>query len=256
MTLIDSHVHLGDPAFDVDRDDVVQRAREAGIVAMVTVGTSLESSRAAVALAERYSEVYAAVGVHPHEAGTADPDVMEEVAALARHPKVVALGETGLDFARAEPPRPVQEEVFRWHASIGAATGLPLVAHCRDAFDAVLDILQGWKDVGVVMHAFSGTPEMAQRCIDRGYMISLAGPVTFRNARALVDVAQLVPAASLLVETDAPVLAPVPFRGRRNEPAYLGYTVARLAEVKGMPESDVAQVTADNARRIFRIGNP
>jgi TatD DNase family protein len=254
VQMIDSHVHLDDQAFDADREAVVQRARDAGVIAMVTVGTNLASSRAAVALAERYPEVYAAVAVHPHEADEVDPDVMHEIESLAMQPRVVAIGETGLDFARPAPTRQVQEGVLRWHASISVSTGLPLIIHCRDAFPAVLDILQEWSVPGVVMHAFSGTADVAQRCVDRGYLISMAGPVTFRNARIPVDVARTVPVTSLLAETDAPVLAPVPFRGRRNEPAYLQYTVRRLAEVKGMPDDDLAGATVENARRVFGIG--
>lgn len=254
MILIDSHVHLDDPAFDADRDAVVRRARDAGVVAMVTVGTSLASSRAAVALAGQYPEVYAAVAVHPQEADGITHETMDELRILAGHPKVVGVGETGLDFARPHPARAVQEQIFRWHISLSRDAGLPLIIHCREVFPVVLDILQEWRATAAVMHAFSGTPDIAQRCVDRGYMISMAGPVTFRNARVPVEVAKMVPVSSLLVETDAPVLTPVPFRGRRNEPAYLGYTVARIAEVKGMPDADVAQITADNARRIFRIG--
>lgn len=202
VKMVDSHVHLDDPAFDADREAVLQRAREAGVVALITVGTTLESSRAAVALADCY----------------------------------------------------VQAEAFRRHRNISIETGLPLIIHCREAFPAVLDILQEWDVSGVVMHAFSGTPDVAQACVDRGYMISLAGPVTFRNARTAVEVARIVPMTSLLVETDAPVLAPVPFRGRRNEPAFLPYTVRRIAEVKGVTDAELARATADNARHVFRIG--
>jgi TatD DNase family protein len=254
VKLVDSHVHLDDFAFDADRDAVVQRARDAGLIAMITVGTSVASSRAAVALAERYPDVYAAVAIHPHEAGEADPETMGEIGELAAHARVVAIGETGLDLARPAPTRQVQERVLRWHASLSVSTGLPLIIHCRDAFPAVLDILQEWNVTGVVMHAFSGTADIAQRCVDRGYMISMAGPVTFRNAPVPVEVARTVPLTSLLVETDAPVLAPVPFRGRRNEPAYLPYTVRRLAEVKGMPDDELAGATVENARRAFGIG--
>jgi len=255
VELFDSHVHLDDPAFDADRDLVVRRALDAGVTAMVTVGTTLSSSRAAAALADRYPEVYAAVAVHPQEAAGTTEDALAELRGLADHPRVVAIGETGLDFARPQPEPAVQERLFRWHIGLSIDTHLPLIIHCRDAYPAVLDILEESSVATVIMHAFSGTAEYAQACAARGYAVSLAGPVTFRNARVPVDVARVVPAASLLVETDAPVLAPVPFRGRRNEPAYLRYTVARIAEVKGMPEAAVAQATVENARRIFRIGS-
>lgn len=254
MELIDSHVHLDDPAFDADRDLMVQRARDAGVIAMVTVGTTLAGSRAAVALAERYPEVYAAVAVHPHDAGGVTEDTMAALRALADHPKVVAVGETGLDFARPRPIPSVQEQVFRWHIDLSLARHLPLIVHCRDAYPAVLDILEERRATTVIMHAFSGSLDVAQDCAARGYVISLAGPVTFRNARIPVEVTRALPVSALLVETDAPVLAPVPFRGRRNEPAFLRYTVARIADVKGMAEADVAQATVENARRIFLIG--
>jgi TatD DNase family protein len=254
VDLVDAHLHLDDPVFDADRDDVVRRARATGVTSMLTVGTNLATSRAAVALAERYPEVYAAVAVHPHEAAGLTDDILGELRALAGHRKVVAIGETGLDFARGDPPRDVQETAFRRHIGLSAETGLPLAIHCRDAFGAVFGILlEDGSSPGVIMHAFSGTVENARTCLERGYAVSLAGPVTFRDAHLAVEVARMVPLHAMLVETDAPVLAPVPFRGRRNEPAFLPYTVERIAAVKAMPVDDVAAATTANARHVFRM---
>src|SRR5438034_4897639 len=188
---------------------------------MVTVGIDVASSRGAVDLAGRFSTVHAAVAVHPQGAGRAGPKAMADLGPLAAHPKVVAVGETGLDYAKDYAPREVQRRVFIEHIWLSRERNLPLIVHCREAHAEVLEILEREQPVGVVMHAFSGSVDVARACVERGYFISLAGPVTFRNARAAAQVAQEVPLGSLLVETDAPVLAPERFRGRRNEPAYL-----------------------------------
>lgn len=232
MELFDSHLHLDDDVFAADRDAVIDRARATGIVGMVTVGTSVASSRAAIRLAERYPEVFVAIAVHPHDAQDATEPAMAELQMLAGHPKVVAVGETGLDFVREDSPRDLQREAFRCHIRLSVDLGLPLIIHCREAYAEVLDTLPQAKVRDVIVHAFSGSGEVACECIARGYAISLAGPVTYRNARKMAQVAHEVPLELLLVETDAPVLTPEPFRGRRNEPAYLEYTVAGIAGLK------------------------
>ena len=250
MGLFDSHVHLEDSAFDPDRDAVLARARAAGVERMVTVGTDLASSRAAVGLADRHAGVFAAVAIHPHAATAVTPDAYSELRALAVHPKVVAIGETGLDFGGRSAPVEAQRDAFRAHLTLARERRLPLIVHCRDAHRDVLEMLA---DTGteVVMHAFSGSIETVRECAARGYFISLAGPVTFRNADLLVKVAREVPVALLLVETDAPVLAPHPHRGRRNEPAYLRYIVDRLAEIRAVPVEDIIETSAANAARVF-----
>lgn len=253
MELFDSHVHLDDGAFDEDREAVVARARAAGVVGMITVGTGVASSRGAVTLAERYPEVFAAVAIHPHDAQDATDQAMVELHALAGHPKVVAIGETGLDFVRESAPREVQRDAFRRHIRLSTVLRLPLIIHCREAYPQVLDILEEDFSGEVVMHAFSGTPEVARRCVDRGYAISVAGPVTYRNAGTLSTVAREAPLSHLLVETDAPVLTPEPFRGRRNEPSYLSHTVDRVAVLRDVAPEAVASATAENARRLFRV---
>ncbi|HLA24142.1 MAG TPA: TatD family hydrolase [bacterium] len=252
MGLFDSHVHLDDDAFDPDRDVVLARAREAGVDRMVTVGTDLASSRAAVGLAERHAGVYAAVAIHPHAAAAATEGAFSELRALAMHPKVVAIGETGLDFGGRSAPVEAQRDAFRAHLILAWERRLPVIVHCRGAHRDVLEMLA---DVGtaVVMHAFSGSVETVRECAACGYFISLAGPITFRNADLPVKVAREVPAALLLVETDAPVLAPHPCRGKRNEPAYLRYIVDRLAEIRAVPVEDLIEMSAANAARVFGV---
>jgi len=255
--LFDSHVHLDDAAFDPDRDEVLARARAAGIDRMVTVGTDLPSSRAAVALAEHHPGVYAAVAVHPHAAASATSETYAALRSLAAHPKVVAIGETGLDFGGRSAPVEAQREAFHRHLLLAGERRLPVIIHCRDAHTEVLETLEkaapGGQGTAVVMHAFSGSGEIARECAARGYFISLAGPVTFRRAERPVAVARDVPARLLLVETDAPVLTPHPHRGRRNEPAFLRYIVERIAQIRGVPVEDIIETSAANAARVFAI---
>jgi TatD DNase family protein len=251
--MFDSHVHLDDEAFDADRDAVLQRARTVGVRGCVTVGTDVASSRAAVALAERYPDVYAAVAVHPHQAADVSPEDLGQLRALLSHPRVVAVGETGLDYVRPRAPREVQREAFVAHLRLSREAGLPVIVHCRGAFADVLDLLAREEPPGVVLHAFSGSADVAVDAARRGYLISLAGPVTFPTARAPVEVARAVPLPMLLVETDSPVLAPQPWRGRRNEPAFLEAVVRRIAEIRALTPEQVARATAENARRVFRL---
>ncbi len=253
MKLFDSHLHLDDAAFAADRDAVIARARAADVAGMVTIGTSVASSRAAIRLAEAYPEIYASVAIHPQDSAAATDDAMDELRTLAAHRKVVAIGETGLDYAHPDPPRNAQRNAFDRHIRLSRELRLPLIIHCRDAYDDVLAILQEAKVPTVVMHAFSGSRALADACVARGYTISLAGPVTFRNAGASAEVGRAVPLEFLLVETDAPGLAPVPHRGRRNEPAYLIHTVTRIAALRGVPPEDVAQATTKSARRVFGV---
>jgi TatD DNase family protein len=219
---------------------------------MLTVGTDLASSRAAVALAEQHPGVYAAVAIHPHAAADGSSEAYAALEELAGHPKVVAIGETGLDFGGRSAPVEDQRRALRAHMALAHTRGLPLVVHCREAHAALLEMLME-VDTPVVMHAFSGTLEVAQVCTARGYFISLAGPVTFKRADLLAVVSRAVPASALLVETDAPVLTPHPHRGRRNEPAYLRYVVERVAELRGEPPDVVGEMTAQNAMRVFGI---
>ena len=250
MALIDSHTHLDFPQFDTDREAVIARAREAGLAAILNVGADLPSSRAAVALAEQYDFIYAAVGVHPHDARTVTPAVLDELRALARHPKVVAVGEIGLDYYRDLSPRPVQRQVFADQLALATELALPVVIHSREAYDDVLAALRGWQGAGVI-HSYSAGLERLEEVLALGFFASISGPVTFRRAHRLRAVAAAVPLERLLVETDCPYLTPVPYRGRRNEPAYVRYVAEAVARARGMSDEALVRVIADNARRLF-----
>jgi len=256
LELFDTHAHLHFPEFDGDRAEMMARARQAGVTRMLTIGTEVPTSRAAIALAEAEPGVWATVGVHPHDAAAADADVLTEIERLAGGPRVVAVGEIGLDFFRNLSPRDVQERVFRHLIGLARRVRKPVVVHCRDAHAEVLAILgeEGASEVGGIMHCFSGDVEIARRCLDLGLLVSLAGPVTYPNARALPDVARFVPADRLVIETDCPFLPPQGYRGKRNEPAYLALTAARVAELRGEPLEEFARRASDNARRLLRLG--
>ncbi|HKB23725.1 MAG TPA: TatD family hydrolase [Methylomirabilota bacterium] len=253
--LFDTHAHLHFPEFADDLDAVLARARAAGVRRMLTIGTDVETSRAAVALAAREADVWAAVGIHPHDASRADDAALGEIERLAAAPRVVAIGECGLDFFRNLSPRDAQERCFRAQLALARRAGKPVLVHCRDAHAETLAILAEAPagETGGIMHCFSGDVEIARRCLDLGLLISLAGPVTYPKARALPDVARFVPADRLVVETDCPFLPPQPHRGKRNEPAYLAITAARVAELRAEPLEVVAARTAENARTLLGV---
>ena len=250
MFVIDSHAHLDSLKFDRDREAAIDRARQAGVVAILNVGGDLASSQAALALAERYDFIYAAVGVHPHDARTVAPAVLDELRALAPHPKVVAIGEIGLDYYRDLSPRPVQRQAFADQLALAAELGLPVVVHSREALDDVLAALRGWEGSGV-LHSYSGGPERLDEVLELGFSIGISGPVTFPKSEPLRAVAAAVPLERLLVETDCPYLTPVPYRGRRNEPAYVRYVAEAVARARGMEADSLARAAAGNARRLF-----
>jgi TatD DNase family protein len=250
--LIDSHAHLDFSQFDADREAVIARAREAGLVAIVNAGASLESSRAAVALADQVDFVYATVGIHPHDAKTANRAALAELRALAQHPKVVAVGEIGLDYYRDLSPRPVQRRAFADQLALAAELDLPVVIHSRDAHADVLDTLRDWSGIGV-MHSYAAGPERLEEVLEMGFYIGISGPVTFKNAGRLRDVATKVPLDRLLVETDCPYLTPEPHRGKRNEPAYVRYVAQTIARIRNVTPKKIGLATTDNARRLFKI---
>jgi TatD DNase family protein len=257
MNLIDTHTHLDFPQFDGDREQVIERAANAGVKAIVNVGTDLASSRAAVALAEAYPQIYAAVGVHPHDAKTMTGETLEELRALASHPKVVAVGEIGLDFYRDLSPRDQQRQAFQQQLALAREVGKPVIIHDREAHKEVMAILRRWAEgcqqpVGV-LHCFSGDLAMAQEAIELGFYISIAGPVTFQNARRLRELIRQLPLEKLLVETDCPYLAPHPHRGKRNEPAYVKLVAQEVARIKGTSSEEVARITSDNAQALFAL---
>lgn len=252
--LIDSHAHLEMREFDADRDDAVRRAKEAGVDAVVTVGTNLEDCRKALAIAARHETVYAALGVHPHDVKGIDERTYDDIRQLVKQPKVVAYGEIGLDFFRNRSPREIQIRCFGEQLELADEFDLPVIIHDRDAHAETLRMLGGWKGQkrGIV-HCFSGDVPMAKKCIDLGFYISIPGPITYPRAEKIMDVVRQVPLERLLVETDAPYLTPQPHRGKRNEPAYVVYTARKIAEVKGLPFAAVAAATSQNARAVFGI---
>ena len=254
--LFDTHAHLHFQEFAADLAGVLERARDAGVRFMLTIGTDVADSRAALALAESHPGLYAAAGIHPHDAADADDAALEELERLAAaSPKVVAVGEIGLDFYRNLSPHETQKRVFRRQLAMARRLEKPALIHCREAHAETLEILQeeGIGEIGGIMHCFSGDAAIARRCLDLGLLISLAGPVTYPNARKLPEVVRLTPADRLVVETDCPFLPPQPYRGKRNEPAYLPITAARVAELKGQPLEELGPLMAENALSLLRI---
>lgn len=255
MILFDTHAHLDDEMFNEDRDEMIRRARQAGVVLIVNVGYSLASSHDSISLADRYDMIYAAVGIHPHDAAEAGPGYLEELEKMASHPRVVAIGEIGLDYYRDLSPRPVQRRVFSEQMALAKKLEKPIIIHDRDAHGDMMDILRREKlgPAGGVMHCYSGSWEMARECLSMGFYISIAGPVTYTNAARLKDVAARVPRDRLLIETDAPYLTPAPYRGKRNEPAHVRYTAEEISRLREMEIEDLGKMCAENGRRLFRI---
>ena len=255
MQLIDTHCHLDLPEFDADRDEVIARAREAGLVNMVTIGIDPTTSANAVALAMKHPDIYATVGHHPHDASALTNKGLDRLKRLAQEPKVVGFGEIGLDFFRDRSPRKVQRDCFDDLIRLGVELSLPLVIHDRDAHIEVLEHLQavGAALTGGIIHCYSGDYDLARKFLDLGFYISIPGTVTFPKADTVRDVAARVPLDRLLVETDAPFLAPVPKRGRRNEPALVKYTALEVARVRNMAPDDLARATTANARAVFKL---
>jgi TatD DNase family protein len=257
--LIDTHTHLDDPRFETDRDAVLARAREAGVGTLITIGCDVETSRAAVALADRYEQVFATIGVHPHEAQRIGDTWYEDLRRLAQHPKVRAYGEIGLDYHYNHSAPQIQRARFREQVLLAKELRLPIIIHTREAADDTLTILREEKasDVGGIFHCFSGDAALAKAALDLGFSLSFSGVITFQNAGALREVVTLVPADRLLIETDCPYLTPVPHRGKRNEPAFVNLVAERIAGLRKESEGTaewVAQTTTANARRLFRLG--
>jgi TatD DNase family protein len=252
--LVDSHCHLDFPDYAGSVDAVVERARAAGVGVCVSIGTELARFPGVKAVAERFPNVWCSVGVHPHEA---EKELLDDATALIReaaHPKVVAIGETGLDYYYEHAPRPQQQENFRNHIAAARQTRLPVIVHTRDADDDTIDILRDEMAKGAftgLIHCFTGTQKLADAALELGLYISVSGIATFKNSTALRDVIQSVPLERLLVETDAPFLAPVPHRGKTNEPAFVVHTAAMLAELKGVTADALAEATTENFFRLF-----
>ena len=255
MELFDTHAHLDFPDFKEDLDEVVARSRDNGVCWILNVGTDIESSSRSVQIARDYERVYATVGVHPHDAKTMADNSLRALKLLAAEQKVVAVGEIGLDYYRDHSPREKQKEVFRLQISLARELKRPIVVHDREAHDDVYAIIKEERaaEVGGVMHCFPGDWEMAKKFINEDFYVSIGGPVTFKNASLLQDVAKKVPQDRLLLETDCPFLTPEPKRGRRNEPAYLRYTAEFVSELRGIPVEELAYWTTNNAMQLFKI---
>ena len=255
MPIFDTHAHYDDSRFDGDRDAVLAALPEAGVELVLDPGCDLPSSRAAAALAERYGHVYAAAGIHPENcAGFQDAD-LAALRQLLAQPKVVAIGEIGLDYYWAEnPPRDFQQMVFRKQLALAEELDLPVIVHDREAHGDSLSIIREFPAVTGVFHCFSGSPEMAEELLKRGWYLGFDGPITYKNARRAPEVAAITPLERMVVETDAPYLSPAPVRGRRNDSRYLPHVIAKLAEWKGVTPEEMTRITCENGKRLFRLG--
>lgn len=253
--LFDSHAHLNADKFNEDRHDVIMRAKESGVDLIMNPGADFESSQMAIELSKRYDFIYAAVGVHPHDAKDMDAKMLLEIEAMAHEDKVQAIGEIGLDYHYDFSPREVQKKWFREQLRLASKLDMPVIIHDREAHQDVMTILMEEKvfETGVLMHCFSGSAELMDQYIKLGAYISIAGPITFKNNKKTVKVVEQAPLDRLMIETDSPYLTPVPFRGKRNESAYVRYVCERIAELRGDTVENIAKATKENAMRFFKI---
>lgn len=262
MNLTDTHCHLDYELFDQDRDEVVRQARDAGLTRILNPGIDLESSKSAIGLAQQYSQVFAAVGVHPNSSKSWDASTLKELTTLSENAKVVAIGEIGLDYYRATAPRYVQEQVLHHQLDLAAKRELPVIIHNRDAMDDIMWKLSDWREELAatnsplsnrpgVLHSFSGDKEHAQRYVDMNFFIGITGPVTFNKADDLREIVRTIDMDKLLIETDSPFLTPHPFRGKRNQPGNVKYVAEKIAEIRSISMEDLAEKTTANATKLF-----
>ena len=254
MTLYDTHAHFDDEAFDSDRDELLRSMKDMGVTLINNIGCDVPTSEASIALAEKYPFVYATVGHWPGNTYQMNEEMLEEYRRLARHPKVVAIGEIGLDYHYEDTPREVQQYWFRRQLELAAELNLPVVIHEREAHEDGLKIVREYADkVTGVFHCFSGSAEMAKEIVKLGWYVSFTGVVTFKNARRALEAMAAVPLDRLMIETDAPYMAPTPYRGKRNHSGYVGKVAEKLAEIKGITPEEAARITMENGKRFFRI---
>lgn len=253
--IVDSHAHYDDEQFDTDRADVLKRIQEQDIVRVVNPASNLSSARKCIELSEAYDFVYCAVGIHPHDSQEYSQQSLEIIRKMAEHKKVVAIGEIGLDYHYDFSPRDVQKQCFAAHIQLALQLELPLIIHNRESHKDILDIVKAEKgyNAGGVFHCFTGSVEMAKEVLDMGFYIALGGAVTFKNAKRPVDVAKYVPIDRLLVETDSPYMAPVPYRGKRNDSGYLSEIIQKISEIRNTDFNDIAMNTTQNANRLFGL---
>ena len=251
--LFDTHAHMNDPAFDQDREAVLLGLKDKGVELMMNIGCCLESSRDCIAMAEKYPFVYAAVGSHPDSADEVNEEVIEAYRQMARHEKVLAIGEIGLDYHYEDIPREIQQKAFRMQMALARELDMPVVVHEREAHDDGMRIVKEFKSVTGVFHCYSGSAEMARQLVDMGWYIGFTGVLTFKNARKAVETAERIPLERIVLETDCPFMAPEPFRGKRCDPGYLYRMAERLAEIRGISVEEVHAVTTENAKRLYRM---
>jgi TatD DNase family protein len=253
--LIDTHTHLNAEQFDEDRDETVRRAYDSGVTRMVNIGFNRETIPTSMELSERYDFIYSAVGWHPQDAIDMKPGDLEWIEELCKHEKVVAIGEIGLDYYWDTSPKDVQDRVFREQIRLARKIDMPIIIHNRDAHQDILQVLkeENAAEVGGIMHCFSGSWETAKQCLDMNFYISFGGPVTFKNAKQPKEVLAQVPLDRLLLETDSPYLTPHPYRGKRNESAYVRLVAEAAAELKGMTVEEIAEITTANAIRLLKL---
>lgn len=254
--IFDTHTHLNDKQFAEDRDEVIRRAREEyGVSWMLNVGYNRETIKTSLELAEKYDFIYSSVGWHPTDANSYQKEDLNFLRELTTHPKVVALGEMGLDYYWDTSPKDVQAHVFREQIRLAREVKLPIIIHDRDAHEDVINILRSEhaEEVGGVMHCFGGDEKIMEAALEMNFYIGLGGPVTFKNAKLPKEIARLIPEERLLLETDCPYLAPHPYRGKRNETGYVRLVAEQIAEIRGLSVEDLAQITTNNAKRLFQI---
>lgn len=254
--IVDSHAHYDDEQFDPDRAEVLERVRQQGVKRVVNPSSNLQSARKCLSIAEEYDFIYTAVGIHPHDASQFSEEALDTLRRMAENPKVVAIGEVGLDYHYDFSPRPVQKECLAAHIHLAKQLKLPLILHDRESHRDLLDILRAEKaeNAGGVFHCFTGSVEMAREVLQMGFYIALGGAVTFKNAQKPVEVGKYVPADRLLIETDSPYMTPVPFRGKRNDSGYLALIIDKLASIRETTPEQLAYQTAINADRLFHLG--
>jgi len=256
MNLIDTHCHLDFPDFDRDRKDVIKNARDAGVVRIINISSSLDGCKKTLELTKKFDFIYGSIGIHPHDAKTVDDNLLVSIKDMAKEKKIVAIGEVGLDYYRNLSPKDDQKNTFLRFIALSKELDLPLVIHTRESTKDVLGILKDNfnQDARGVVHCFSADLEALKSLLDMGFHVSFTCNLTFKNASKLKDLAKYVPLEKLLLETDAPFLAPQNFRGKRNEPAYLVHLVEILSQIKGVGKEEIAEVTTRNANRLFKLG--